>query len=444
MSGCAHRNLVDAGQQFMMQQQFELAVERFSAAAKEQPDNEDTAQQLARAKAQLNNWAANLEQQANLAETKQQSEKALLLYGKVVQLTRSPTANEHYKALYQQLRTDSMLVASLSSEGIDINPQLIHQTDGLLLSQETVATTLKFSQSNPIFEIQQSTKTLQTQYISGSQMIANPELVKLQHELSQKQHQQQDTNSKINRLARRVRQLQSTQHDLDLSKNSVEMALAASGLATAQRAQLDQRLTSINSSLSRTNHQLSEQQHTVTDLKRQQSQRRQKTNTLAHDLAHVSPVVEVPVYSDYQYPVQQQTNSLTSTLYLTVNNQIRPANISVESTDQSHPDHPTIGLANNPMVVSTQQQLTPLLIQQRDNVVRRLLGELVDEKKLGFYYQSQQAISSDDKLALLIKHGLMTTQGPIAQARDTIQNILILEYGRGGEFDINKLLHLYP
>lgn len=443
VSGCAHKNLVSAGQELMTQQQYELAVDKFNAAVKEQPENQETRQKLAQAKEQLNNWASYIEQQAQLAENNQQLEKALLLYAKAFQITRSPVANSRYKALYQKLKRQSMLDVSLSSTGIDVDLDIIRSIDGLTLTQSNKATVLKFSQSNPIFEIQQSTLTLQTQYISGTQIVANPELLDLQHAVGQNQHRLRERRTKITRLSRIVNQLQNEQQRLNSKVNSLKMQLTASNLADTKRIPLEQSLSSANSSLTQANNKLQRKQNTLRDLKHDLVELRQQTNALAHKLAHLPATVEIPVYSDYQYPVQQQVNSLTSTLYLMMNNQIRPADIRVESKDQSHPEHPIIGLASNPMLVSNKEQLTPLLWQQRDKVTRRLLNELVDERKLGFYYQSEQAIGSDDKFAKLVKHGLITRKGAIKEASDKLQQMLVLEYGRGGEFDINKLLHLY-
>lgn len=443
LSGCAHKNLVNAGQQLMTQQQYELAVAKFSAAANEQPENQETQQKLAHAKEQLNRWAVYIEQQAKHAEDSQQHEKALLLYAKAFQLTRSPTANQRYNDLHQRLKKKSMLSVSLSNEGIDVAPSVIHSIDGLILSTSKPATMLKFSQSNPIFEIQQSTLTLQTQYISGSQVIANPELLEVQHAVGQNQHRLRDKKAKANRMARRVKSLQNKQQQLSATVRSLETQLSADNLSDVKRSGIEKNLASANASLSTTNNKLQRQQHALADLKHEVADLRKHTNALAHNLAHLPATAEIPVYSDYQYPVQQQVNSLTSTLYLLVNNQVRPADISVESKDQSHPAHPTIDLAENPMVVMNKAQLSPLLMAQRDKAIRRLLNELVDERKLGFYYQSNQVISSNDKLANLVKHGLITKSGAIKEASDKLKQMLILEYGRGGEFNINKLLHLY-
>jgi len=428
----------------MTQQQYELAVAKFYAATKEEPDNQETRQQLAQAKEYLNNWGTALEQQAMLAQQDQHLEKALLLYAKAFQITRSATANNQYKALYKTLRSQSMLNVAMSTRGVTIDPALIQAIDGLTLSTEKDAIVIKFSQSSPIFEIQQSRLTLQTQYISGSQIVANPELVELQHAISQNQHRQRDSGSEANRLSRYVRQLTSKERGIESKISSLERQLSNNKLTSTQKTQLQQTLSSMNSSLAQTSNQLTDRQHSLREANQRRNHLRQETNNLAHNLAHLSPTIEVPVYSDYQYPVEQQINSLTSTLYLSVYNQVRPADISVESKDQSHPAHPTIELPENPMIVSSKQQLAPLLSQQRDNVVRRLLDELVDERRLSFFYQSKQVIDSDEKLSLLVKHGLMTQSGPLQEASDTIQQMLVLEYGRGGEFNIAKLLHLYP
>jgi len=443
LNGCAHQNLTDAGQQFMAQQQFELAVAKFSAAAKEEPDNKETAQQLAHATSQLNNWIGNLEQQAVLAQKNQQLAKSLLLYGKVFQITRSPVANSRYKAIHQKLRAQSVLDVSLSNKGLKIRPQQVSEVDGLLLSSKRYARVLKFSQSTPIFDIEQSTTTLQTQYVSGRQTIVNPELLKLQDAIAHNEELEHDTDDKIDYLSRKIRQLQHTKNTQKTQTSSLITQLTASNLSSVKKLQLEQHLATVNYSLAQTTNQLQDRQHSLNTLRQLDRRQLEETNALAHDLAYLSPTVQVPVYSDYQYQIQHQTNSLAATLYLTINNQVRPASIRVESTDQGHAAHPAIELAHDPMILSNKNQLAAQLNQQRDLAVKRLLTELVDERKLDFYHQSQQAINSDKRLALLIKHGLVTRDGANKQVSEQIKQMLILEYGNGGEFTINKLLHLY-
>jgi len=443
LSGCAHQNLVDAGQQFMNQQQFELAVDKFSAATKEEPDNQETAQQLILATDQLNAWANNLAQQAALAQQNQQLEKALLLYGKVFQITRSPAANSRYKALYLKLRAQSVLDVTLASKGIKIKPHQINEIDGLVLSTQRYARVLHFSQSTPVYEIEQSSTTLQTKYISGSETIINPELIKIQRSIAHNADQEHDNSNKINYLSRKLSQLQHKKHQLQLKTNSLMAQLSASGLTASKKLQLEQHLATTNYSLAQTSNQMQDRQHSLNVLRKLDRRQLNETNALAHDLAHLSPTVQIPIYSDYQYQVQHQTNSLAATVYLTVNKQVRPSNIRVESSDQSHLAHPLIELAADPMILSNKQQLTVVLKQQQAHAVKRLLVELVSERKANFSREAQQAIASDKKLALLIKHGLVTRAGATNDVSEQIKQMLILEYGRGGEFTVNQLLHLY-
>lgn len=443
LSGCAHKNFVDAGKELMVQQQYELAVEKFTDALQEQPDNEKTQQHLAQAQHHLDRWAKSLKQSAIQAEENQQREKALILFAKVLQLTQDKQANTNYKRLYEALRRSSMLPVTLSPKSLPINESLIASTDGLYISQQPHATTLTFSQSNPIFEIQQSTKTLQTQYISGTQIVANPALVELQHALAKSQHKERNSKKKMNHISQSIRKLNNQQQRLQAKASSINSQLATSHLSDGQKNSLEQNLSSVNSSIRQIDSTLSEQRQALSSTRQWFNDQRHQSSEIAHHLAHTPATAEVPVYSDYEYPVQEQTNSLTATLYLNINNQIRPANFSVKSTDQSHQEHPIIGLDSDPMVVSNKEQLSPLLIQQRDAITQRVLNEVVDERKLGFYYQAQQAITSDKKMALLMHHALTTQKGAIAEAQQQIEKMLTLEFGQGGTFNVNQLLHYY-
>lgn len=443
LNGCAHQNLFNDGQQLMTQQRAELALEKFQAAQRERPDDERTALAIKQAQTALSQWSDKLYTSAQQAQQSQQDAKALLLYAKVFQLTKNDDANRQYKYLYNKLRKQSVIKVNLTSHSAGIDGATIESVDGLVLDTSPQALPLKFAQSNPIFEIQQSSQIHQTQYISGTQLVANPELVDLQHALSRNQHRYRDVQREIKHQRRSSFQLDGKLSQEQRNKQTIEAQLLVSNLSPDKRAKLDHSLQQAQSSINRLENKLRSSNNELRDLRQDAREYSHQTNELAHQLAHTPATAEVPIYANYEYRVEQQVNSLTATLYMTINGQVRPANITAESKDQSHPAHPTINLAANPMVVDGKPALMPVLDNQRVPVARRLLSEFIDETKLGYFYQAQQAIDIDDKFSLLIKHGLITQQGATIDATIKIKQRLILEFGQVGEFNVNELLHIY-
>ena len=102
LSGCAHQNYMEEGKKFAQSNQYEAAVQQFKLALNEEPDDEATKVQLANAQQQLTTWATKLDPIADQSLTNNHLGKALLLYGKSAQVTKSQHAITRYKKVYQQ------------------------------------------------------------------------------------------------------------------------------------------------------------------------------------------------------------------------------------------------------------------------------------------------------------------------------------------------------
>jgi hypothetical protein len=442
LSGCAHKNYMEEGQKFAQTNQYEAAVEQFSLALNEEPDDVATKNQLNIAKKQLNNWAVALEPKADDAFSDNHLGKALLLYGKSAQITQNPYAVKRYKEIYATLRSQSMINANVLTNKLGISNVTLASIDGIKGSK-VGSTSLSFAQSNPIFEIQQSTQDAVTQYISGSQLIANPQLIDLQHQLQDVKRQRHEYNQDINHLSNESHNERSNVQNLSGQLQRIEMSLSATNLSSAQLANYNQRAATLRSQLSsaKSNEKsvvrhLNNAQHSFNSLSK-------KLHHIADDLSLTPAVVEVPVYSDYVHQEFKQTNTLSGVVYLNVNEVTRTASVNVGSSDTSHPAHPTINLAANALRVLSQQQLKPQYDTERFNIGLRLVNELIAEYKASYLYQAQDSTDLEHKMTLLVQHGLITHDGASKNASTILNDMLIVEFGRGGIFNINQLLHLY-
>lgn len=442
ISGCAHQNYMEEGQKYVQSNQYEAAVTQFNLALNEKPDDVKTQQQLQQAKDQLQRWATSLEPAADIAYQNKNLGKAMLLYGKSAQITKNPRAVERYKSIYQTLRSDSVINAKIKPNKLGFSDVMLNSIDGIKYS-DNAKTILAFSQSNPVFEIQQSTQDAVTQYISGSQLIANPELVDMQHELQDIRNSRRHIERDMSNLRHRAQNERSQVQNLQGQLQRVEMMMTASNLSDNQRATYKQQANSLRSQLNTAKRDEREASREFDHAKSDYRSLGDKMQHLATDISLTPAVVEVPVYSDYVYQEFKQTNSLDGVLYLNINNVVRTAGVAVASTDISHPAHPTIDLAANPMQVLSQQQLAPQYSQERYKIGLRLIDELIAEHKAAYLFQAQDSSNLEMKMTLLVKHGLVNHDGASAKAATTLNQMLVTEFGQGGIFNINQLLHLY-
>ena len=442
MSGCAHQNFMDEGKKYAQSNQYKAAVEQFKLALNEEPDDANTQQQLKLAQAQLDQWANALAPIADNAFQQKNLGKALILYGKNAQITKSPHAVKRYKTIYEQLRNQSIVNAKVKSNTLGFDDTMLNSIDGIKYS-DTATSTLTFSQSNPVFEIQQSRQDAVTQYISGSQLIANPELVELQHELQDIRNRRRHYERDMSNLRHQAQSQRNEVQNIASQLQRAEMKMTASNLSDNQRASYNQEVNSLRSQLNSAKQQ---ERNSTRDFDHAKSDYRRlgdKMQHLATDISLTPAVVEVPVYSDYVYQEFKQTNSLDGVLYLNINSVVRTAGVAVASTDVSHPAHPTIDLAANPLNVLSQQQLAPQYSQERYQIGLRLIDELIAEHKASYLYQAQDSSNLEHKMTLLVQHGLITHDGASSNAANMLNQMLVNEFGQGGIFNINQLLHLY-
>ncbi|NRA60911.1 MAG: hypothetical protein HRU25_08350 [Psychrobium sp.] len=443
IGGCAHQNFMDAGKEHITNERYELAISEFTQALHERPDDLQTQSQLKSAQTQLNRWAVALEARADEARKQQHLGKALLLYGKVVQVTNSRHAITQYKKIYQQLRQQSVIHAKLTKNSMAVSGAQISMVEGIKFNATTKKPLmLDFSSSSPVFEIQQSSSTAITQYIVGTQLLENPQMAKLRHNMIEQREDREHMRHELGKLTSKYHHQQEQKRRLVSRKHHLETQALKSNLPGDQQQQLRQQLTTISSQLSKVQRQISKSSQRIDRQRHRLSDNHHALDEMVSELSHTPAVVEVPVYADYEYQLRHQTNSLSASLFLSVNRVMRTANVQVSSKDTSHGAHPSIGLAADPMQVQSKNQLQPQFEQQLKVMSKRLLTELVDEHRLAFYFRANKEDSINKQLDLLVFHGLVTKSGAIEKAVVKTKDLLRVQYGQQGEFDVNRLLHL--
>lgn len=442
LNGCAHQNYLDEGLKYVQTNQYEAAVEQFTLALNEQPDDIKTQTALANATQKLHDWATALEPKADAALENGQLGKAFLLYGKSAQITTNPYSVKHYKGLYSTLREKSIIHAQISPNKLGITDVELNKIEGIK-ANKNAKVLLTLSQSNPIFETQQSTYDAVVQYISGSQLIANPELIDLQHQLQNNRNKQRSHQRKLSQLRSSYNEANSQAQSLSSKIQRVEMRQLATNLSNEQHAAYKQQISTLRNQLSTAKNKKESANKKLSKTKKNAANLSKKINRISNDLSFTPAVIEVPVYSDYTYQEFKQTNILSGVVYLRVNNAMRTASVKVSSSDVSYPAQPTINLAPNPMTVLSKQQLTPQYNSERFQIGLRLINELIAEHKASFLYQAQDSVDLDKKLTLLVQHGLVTNDGASETALAMFTNILTTEFGHGGVFNVNRLLNLY-
>ncbi|WP_020407813.1 hypothetical protein [Hahella ganghwensis] len=159
---------------------------------------------------------------------------------------------------------------------------------------------------------------------------------------------------------------------------------------------------------------------------------------------HIPPTVWEDVISDYHYTRYIMRKTAVSTLVLNIDGQRREVPLEVASEDDHYTDHPTIGLVGKPANLESDQVMTQRLNSEARIAAENQLKSMVYRYKQGLLFRANHAIDSDERFTGWVAHGVAGNPGVEDDVAAKMRAHLELELGKAGEFDINRLLTLYP
>ncbi len=448
VSGCAHQNLMEAGEDYTSQGRYELAMLSYQKALNLEPDDKETMDRFYQSRERFDQWLQNVRQAADAAYSQNHRGKAMLLFGKIADVTQDPTALARYNEIHQQMTARHQLYMQLEADpylfgnhlGQGINGlALVHRSKGL---GET--SRVHIQRSAIRFHYQETESPEVGQYVSGQIPVTNPEYTSLQQDVSIHRHRVEHERDQLMTYRQDQKDLGRERRSLEKDLRIVESKLSELDPATPkyqqkkqEREDLRSKISSLDDKIRRTKDKVNQQHQTVNHAE----------HALEEALTgfdHIPPTVWEDVISDYHYTRYILSKSASSTLIVDIDDKRREVPLEVVSEDDHYPDHPIIGLVSKSANLESDGTMTQRVNNEARTAAENQLKSMVYQHKQGLLAQANQAIDSEERLTHWVAHGVAGNPGVENDVAAKMRAHLQLELGKAGEFDINRLLALYP
>jgi len=188
ISGCAHKEFINDGDDYISQGQHQLALEKYQKALKVKPKDVKTQQKVKQAQALFDLWLDKVEIAAVKAENNNSTAKAQLLYAKLA---------EHRDYLHLKQKQLAMSHYNLDNYGfklkLDVTEAELNQSLGELENYVQLTDSIKFNRINEValsvslakskFNTTDKSIVRVKEYISSYETIINPDYQEIQHDI---------------------------------------------------------------------------------------------------------------------------------------------------------------------------------------------------------------------------------------------------------------------
>lgn len=443
LNGCTQTRLKNQGKSLLELGRYEEAKDKFEQVIKKNPEDESALAGREIASAELQSWIPIVQQKADLAYSKGQLGRALLLYGKVAQLTNNDNAVSRYRELYRQLRQSNLIHIKMSYPESTLGPGLGANISGLVmvpsgveLIQEGAQIEVKLSPVIVTKNVQEIIKS--KQYVSGYETVENPSYRMILDEINMismdSEHVYASLESKKNAELQFRRELDAARKDLE------RLQLKKDSLAPADPSYKDylNQYQSQKNTVAQLNDKVARALASVQRLEKVAADNRLKVNNLRVELSAIQPTVERPVYEEYEYSVFEHLHQASCQLTLITDGKPKQLTLQTSDSDQSNKIHALIDLPAKEAKLKGAADLEKEIYQQAIAQVQQFLNQYVQEQKNGKLKQAAVA-----REQLWVEHSLTGTPGVSGALESKIQSFYELELGRVGVIRMNELLALY-
>jgi len=450
LSGCAHKRLLNAGDDFIAQGQYQRALEKYQRALAEQPNNKNTLVKLKQAQNLFNIWLDKVESSAIQAEESHHFAKAQLLYAKLAKHRNIQSYQQKQRDLRQNSLKHHGFKVQLSTRQPQLEQKFGQQLDHIafikdkkLSANNEIAMAFNLSKMN--FSKQETSNLESKDYISHYQTIANPEYQHLQDDIIIQREAVKSLRVDVSGL----QQLNNSQvNQLLLLEKDRQIALLTQDKTKTNSAEFYQLQTEVNDlTLS-----ISQQQNInkQTDRKLAKGNKKvekyeQQLDYLFQLLQKTPELAEEAVYAKYQYPVKTVQQLATAQLEMVINDNLnstyqRQHQLQVEYSDKSHKGHAQIALKKNTLQLKSQAQLSEMLYRKsREKITKLILNEL-DKYQQSIIAQANNVADISSQLDQWLIAGLISKQGLPSRTKQKVEQQLRAEFGQGGYIKVNELL----
>ncbi len=449
VSGCAHYNLMETGEDYSSQGRYELAMQAYQKALKLEPDDKETMDRFNQSRDRFDQWLTNVRQAADEAYSQDHRGKAMLLYGKIADTTQNPIALARYNEIHQQMAANHRLYIQLEKDPNLFGNDLGEEINGLTLVHGTQRPTLETSsvyiQRSAIrFHYQETESPEVGQYVSGQVPVDNPEYADLQQEASMHRRHLEDKRNQLMGYRQDQKDLGREHRSLEKDLRVVESKLSKLDPETSEYHQKKLEQEDLRIRISGLNSRTRWNKDKIHQQRKDVDHAEHELEEILIGFDHIPPTIWEDVISDYHYTRYILSKTAESTLIVDIDGGRREVPLEVVSEDDHYPDHPTIGLIGKSANLESDQAMTQRLNNEARATAENQLKSMVYQHKQGLLALANQANDSEERLTGWVAHGVAGNPGVENDVAAKMRAHLELELGKAGEFDINHLLTLYP
>lgn len=448
LGGCAQNKAVIAGDEYFKAGKYQLAVEAYSRAMPQEPDNEELHKKSIEA---LNRYHQSLDVLLIEAQKLEQQKKhgtAMFLYGKVASANYKASARTRYNQLKAQIRARNLYKLNASYDKKVFgkyflqnksNIQLVDKIDESQSNEMGISMKL----ASPKFHIKSFTKTGSGKYVSGKQQVTNPSYTKQEDEIESKEREMESKQAWVDKLTSR------SQNMADLQAAQSELAQAQSRLRSAVAGSPDHKSAQANvkDAQNAVAKQKKRRQNIFNDLATAREDYRNIHASLAYArrlILTIPTTIWVDAYKTHTYPIFVNTQHINALLsYQDSNGKSASTLVRASFTNQSHDAQPIIRVSAAPRREIDERELVKKLHLAAQEHGEGIVDEYVDAYRNGILTRAEQSSDPSEKLELWINYALVGSSDDVSHTISTqVREQLSRLYGHGADFDLSKILFL--
>ena len=433
------QRLSNRGDKHLIDGNYEHAVNNFKKALKKNPRDVLLQEKLSDAQSKYHRWLDTLAYQADIAEQRGYSGKALILYGKIVSARPDDIALENYRRLHVGLSAKYATNISLQQTA-DLSKDWLSDVADLTVS--SAGDRYYIDISPVVFDEQSSSYEKSQSYIVRYNYQDNPKYLEVADQKSR-------ISQKISRLERERKSLKkNSKNQRKIILNSEKKIdhyraqILANDYHEQTRSQLEDGITRLQRTIAVANNKIIENGNTIATLDKRLLDHYRTKDQVSERLQLIHPTIKIPVYSEYTYMVGEHKRYAESLLQISTKHDRIETPLYAETVDISHDAHPTIELEYDPILLASPRQLTNQIHVNAAQELVSYFDSLVESRRQYFFDQALSQVNKDQKFEQWVAHGLVRRRGAHSSVVNDMQHHLMLEFGKGGNFAINQLLYL--
>lgn len=444
ISGCAHKRHIEAGDQFMQQGKYELAIRAYEEALNSRSRDKETRRKLSVAQNQFDQWLNNIAQLAQQAEANNQREVALLLHAKLAN-QGNYQSKQAFNQLYSQVRPSIVYHVYLQSQQhIDL-AQSIQTHPDLMLANSPVlgsnGSNLSVQLGNAQFSISEKQIVRSGEFLEGYRKEENPDFHALNHDIDRADERIRTLDREWRRADDKVRDQKTNVQLLEKDQEIWTLKLADLPPNSSAALRFKEKLRVLESTtLPDARRDLKKKEKTKLRIDNDLAKQKKKRRKLLERFRHTSPTVEIPVYATLEYPVQVMTKHVSGQLNLNTSTGInKQLVIRSAHTDEGHEAIPLLQLESNPIQLQSDGQMELDYRAQATQDAMLTILSWKDVYRRGLAANALNAQTPDQRTALFVRYllsGEVSDPAVVAQFKQQLAFI----YGQAGEFDIPMIL----